>query len=174
MKAETDPTRSLATGTTTLSPGDTFYESAEEFRRMISQRAYELFELRGFEDGHDLDDWFQAVSEILVDAPIQIAETETEITVRVDVPGFTEKDLEVRVAPRSLCIRGNREQVSEAKEEAGRSERRVSQVFRTLDLPAEVDLGRVNATVSGTVLEIKMAKVGQGKKISVSTNAATA
>ena len=30
----------------------------------IRQRAYELYEARGREDGHDLDDWRQAETEI--------------------------------------------------------------------------------------------------------------
>ncbi len=33
----------------------------EEIRR----RAYELYETRGREDGHDLDDWLQAKAEVL-------------------------------------------------------------------------------------------------------------
>jgi hypothetical protein len=32
--------------------------------QQIQQRAYELYEQRGRTDGHDLDDWFQAESEI--------------------------------------------------------------------------------------------------------------
>ena len=31
----------------------------------IRQRAFELFQLRGCQDGHDFDDWMQAESEIL-------------------------------------------------------------------------------------------------------------
>jgi hypothetical protein len=31
----------------------------------IRLRAYELYEARGHEDGHDLDDWLQAEAEIL-------------------------------------------------------------------------------------------------------------
>jgi hypothetical protein len=31
----------------------------------IRRRAFELFELRGRQDGHDFDDWLQAESEIL-------------------------------------------------------------------------------------------------------------
>ncbi len=31
----------------------------------IRQRAYELYEARGREDGHELDDWLQAEAEIL-------------------------------------------------------------------------------------------------------------
>ena len=34
-------------------------------QQQISQRAYELYEARGREDGHDVEDWLQAEEEIL-------------------------------------------------------------------------------------------------------------
>jgi hypothetical protein len=34
-------------------------------RDQIRLRAYELYELRGREDGHDVDDWLQAESDIV-------------------------------------------------------------------------------------------------------------
>ena len=36
----------------------------EELEYQIRQRAYELYEARGREDGHDLDDWLRAEAEI--------------------------------------------------------------------------------------------------------------
>jgi len=36
-----------------------------ELNELIRHRAYELYELRGKEDGHDLEDWKQAESEML-------------------------------------------------------------------------------------------------------------
>ncbi len=44
----------------TEQPGP-FPEPTEE---QIRQRAYELYELRGREDGHDLDDWLKAELEV--------------------------------------------------------------------------------------------------------------
>jgi len=41
-------------------------ESFECFQRQICVRAYQLYEQRGREDGHDLDDWLQAESEELI------------------------------------------------------------------------------------------------------------
>lgn len=37
---------------------------SQEQRERIRQRAYELYEARGREEGHDLDDWFQAEAEV--------------------------------------------------------------------------------------------------------------
>jgi outer membrane protein TolC len=39
--------------------------SATPTREDIAQRAYALYEARGREDGHDLDDWLQAERELL-------------------------------------------------------------------------------------------------------------
>ncbi len=37
---------------------------SEERLEKIRQRAYELYEARGGEEGHDFDDWLQAEAEI--------------------------------------------------------------------------------------------------------------
>ncbi len=41
----------------------------------IAQRAYELYAARGYEPGHDFDDWLQAEAELRAEAT---AETEPE------------------------------------------------------------------------------------------------
>jgi hypothetical protein len=45
-----------------LSAGNSFSELAQEINSLIACRAYELYEQRGFIDGHDAEDWFHAVS----------------------------------------------------------------------------------------------------------------
>jgi Protein of unknown function (DUF2934) len=39
-------------------------KSTPDFQEQIRRRAYELYEQRGSDDGHDLDDWLQAESEV--------------------------------------------------------------------------------------------------------------
>jgi len=86
--------------------GDPFIEPGQEINDLIARRAYELFESCGFTHGRAHEDWLLAESEILLQAPVDVTETETGFTIRADVPGFRQKDLEVRAAPRSLCITG--------------------------------------------------------------------
>jgi hypothetical protein len=46
-------------------PGEDFNQiAAHELEHQIRLRAYELYEARGREDGHDLDDWLQAEAEL--------------------------------------------------------------------------------------------------------------
>jgi Protein of unknown function (DUF2934) len=39
-------------------------ESTSELQEQIRCRAYELYEQRGRDDGHELDDWLQAEAEV--------------------------------------------------------------------------------------------------------------
>ncbi len=48
------PTETLAT------------ESPIDIREQVRRRAFELYEQRGREDGHDIDDWLQAESELIL------------------------------------------------------------------------------------------------------------
>ena len=40
-------------------------EKGHELDARIRTRAYELYEQRGFQEGHELDDWLQAEREVL-------------------------------------------------------------------------------------------------------------
>ena len=157
------------------SVGDPFFERVQEINDLIARRAYELFASRGFTHGHHLEDWHRAESEILRPIPLEVKETETELAVRAEVPGFSEKDLEVRVEPRRLVIAGKHQEASEkTKGKIVYTERHTSQIFRVLDLPASIDPSEVQATLSEGVLEVTLSKVTGGKKIPVLTKAASA
>ncbi|HKM83644.1 MAG TPA: AAA family ATPase [Candidatus Acidoferrum sp.] len=156
-------------------PGDLIFEFASEIKDSIERRAYELFEARGFEHGHDREDWLNAESEILLNLPTDITEGETEFTVHAYVSGFSGKDLELQVAPRCLCISGRHEESSEETEQkAVASQRRSKRIFRMLNLSSEIDPDGVKATVHDGLLEIKLSKVGAREKERLVAKAAAA
>lgn len=154
-------------------PNHPFRPNVDEIENTIAQRAYELFASRGFTDGHDLDDWFLAESELFGQMPVSVTETENEVTVKAGLPGFTEKELEIKVEPRRLFIGGTHEEKSENKKkgETVHTEH-FNQVFRTINLPADVDPDKVKATLSKGNLEITLPKKEIGKKIPVEQKAA--
>ncbi|HEX2714727.1 MAG TPA: Hsp20/alpha crystallin family protein [Candidatus Acidoferrales bacterium] len=158
-----------------LSGSHPFFEHARKVKELIARRAYELFEARGHADGLDLEDWFRAKAEILLTVPVDVTETETELTVRAEVPGFSERDLQVQVAPHSVCITGKRQMAVERTEgKTVYSERRPDQVFRVLDLSSQLEPDSVNAALSGSTLEVKVLKAATRKKIAVRAMAASA
>ncbi len=158
-----------------LSVGDALFERVQEINSLITRRAYELFESSGFTHGHDRDNWLRAESEILLNVPVDITETETEVTVCAEVPGFSEKELEVRVEPHCIFIVGTRQEASEQRQgKTVYSERQANQIFRVLDLPASIDPAAVHATLSDGLLVVRLLKAETGKKIPVLTRAASA
>ena len=54
----------IATKPTPLGATSQTRESSSALQEQVRLRAYELYEQRGRERGHDLDDWFQAESEV--------------------------------------------------------------------------------------------------------------
>jgi HSP20 family molecular chaperone IbpA len=156
-----------------LAPGDPFL--AEEIEGLVARRAYELFEARGCAHGFDREDWRRAQSEIVVNIPVDVIDTETEIVVCADVPGLSGNNLDVRVAPRAVCITRKRQVASNQEgKQTVYSERRSDLVFRVLDLPSEIDPDSAGATLENGMLEIKLLKVGTGKGIPVRARAASA
>jgi HSP20 family protein len=101
---------------------------------------------------------------------------ETAVTIRVDVPGFSENDLEVRIAPRRVYITGHRPEVSEQQEgKTVYSERRSGRIFGVSDLPCQIDPDLTEATLSAGILEITLLKAAEmGKKVPVFAKAARA
>lgn len=157
----------------TLMDGDPFFERMKDVYDTISQRAFELFEGRGRQDGHDLEDWFHAEVEFLNPVPVELSEADDELIVRADLPGFHDKDIEVRVEPHRLIITGKREQSrDEKKRRTVYSEKRSDQVFRTIDLSEEVDPERVKASLQDGTLEIALPKARPARKVPVTAKAA--
>lgn len=100
--------------------------------------------------------------------PVEIAETEKELLVTAEVPGFIEKDLEVRVEPNGLFITGK---ICQNKEEKGKktlyTERTSNNIFRYVELPIAVNAEKGTAAVKDGVLKIILYKAQAPKLIPV-------
>ena len=151
--------------------GDIF-DRMEKLTNQISRRAFEIFEGNGKVWGRDLADWLQAESELLHPVHVDISEKDNDITVRAEVPGFTEKDLEVSVDGRRLTITGKRESKEERKEKnVVYTDRCSDQILRVIDLPGEVSSEKVEATLKNGMLELKLPKAAPAKKIAITSAA---
>ena len=80
-----------------LMGGAPFSQRMQQVYDSLARRAYELFESRGCQHGHDLEDWFRAESELLNPTPVEISDADDQVIVRAVVPGLSDKDIEVRV-----------------------------------------------------------------------------
>ena len=156
-----------------LLPEDHFFQIMEDFHRLIARRAYQLFSARGFTEGHDLEDWLQAESEILKPVPFEISETEDVITVKAALPGYDAKDIEIHVGPQRLFVSGQQQGHSEEKKRKTlHSVQRLEEIFQSIDLPAQINPDKVTAMLSKGELRIELTKANAAKKIAVAKAAA--
>jgi HSP20 family protein len=96
--------------------------------------------------------------------PVDIYEDEHNITLKMEVPGVDEKDIDVRTESNTLTVRGERKLEKEEKEENFRRvERRYGSFTRSFTLPSSVETENVQATYDKDVLEIRLAKKAEAK-----------
>lgn len=113
----------------------------EPLQLAIARRAFELFEQRGREHGHDWADWLQAESELLRPVSVAISESTDRLSLRANVFGFGENELQVSIEPKRVAILGKSEGAT-TETEGGKIEYidwSPDQVLRIIDLPTEVD-----------------------------------
>src|SRR5205814_10294513 len=91
--------------------------------------------------------------------PVDIYEDEHNITLKLEVPGIDEKDIDVRVENSTLTVHGERRIEKEEKEENYRRvERQYGSFTRTFTLPQTVDTESVSATYDKRVLKTTLPK----------------
>lgn len=146
----------------------TIFDRAEQVYDSIARRAFEIFEGSGRWPGRELDDWLRAESELLHPMHLELTESVGNLTVRAEVPGFSAKELEINVEPRRLIVTGKRETNEETKKgETVYSELCANEILRVVELPAEVDTSKVNATLKDGILNIELAKAPPAKTVRV-------
>ena len=104
---------------------------------------------------------------------VDIEEKEDHFLIQVDLPGVSEKDIDVKVHEGTLLLSGKREVAKEEKSEKGYyNERSYGRFCRSFTLGDGVDAGKIEATYKNGVLTVKLAKKAEvlPRQIPVSTN----
>jgi HSP20 family protein len=103
--------------------------------------------------------------------PVDIYEDEHNITLKIEVPGIEQKDIDVRLENNTLTVRGERKFEKEEKEENfHRVERRYGSFFRAFTLPNTVEAESVKADYDNGVLKIMLAKKAEAKPKQIKVN----
>jgi HSP20 family protein len=91
--------------------------------------------------------------------PIDVSETDNEVTIRAETPGVPAKDLEITVTGTTLNISGQKEEHVEKKgENFYQCERRFGSFRRTVELPETIDPDKFTAEADNGVVTIRVAK----------------
>jgi HSP20 family protein len=109
---------------------------------------------------------------------VDVYEDDHQVTLKIEVPGIDEKDIDVRLENNTLTVHGERKLEKEEKEENYRRvERQYGSFTRSFTLPNTVDAEGVSAQYDKGVLKIKLAKKAEAKpkqiKISVGSEKKT-
>lgn len=151
----------------------------DEIHRMLSdveRKAFELFQHRGASFGFALDDWLQAERETLAAPPAELTETPGAFALRMAIPGFSAKQVQVTATPQELIVKAEHpsREVADDRQLCWSELPHNGKAFRRVPLPAAIDIGKVTATLDDGMLLIKAAKsaVQKTREVAVSTTSA--
>ena len=103
--------------------------------------------------------------------PVDVYEDEHNVTLKIEVPGIDEKDIDVRIENNTLTVHGERKFEKEEKEENYRRvERQYGAFTRTLTLPQTVDTENVSANYDKGVLKITLPKKAEAQPKQIKVN----
>ena len=101
---------------------------------------------------------------------VDISEGKKNITVKAEIPGVEANDIDISLSGKLLTIKGEKKQEKEEKNENyHRMDRSYGYFNRTIELPAEVDPEKVDASYKKGVLKIELKKTRESetKKIEI-------
>jgi len=91
---------------------------------------------------------------------LDLSATDKEYTVSLEIPGVSEKDVNLELADDTLIIRGEKKQKKEEKKKNFyRLERSYGSFQRTLSLPADADRDNIKADFKNGVLNIMIPRM---------------
>lgn len=102
---------------------------------------------------------------------VDIYETENELVLKADLPGVSEKDIDVRVENNMLTVRGERQFETKVKEDNYlRIERTYGSFSRSFGLPNTVNTEAISAEYRNGVLTVQLPKRAESKPKQVKVN----
>jgi HSP20 family protein len=96
---------------------------------------------------------------------VDVAESDKAFEITVELPGMSERDVELTLANGNLVIKGEKKEERESKEtDYYLSERRYGSFTRAFELPPSVDASKIEAAFAKGVLTIKLPKTAEAQK----------
>ena len=131
----------------------------------VQERLNRLFNA-SFNEGRD-----ESLSSSSFAPAVDVYEDEHNVTLKIEVPGIDEKDIDVRIENNTLTVHGERKLEKDEKEENYRRiERRYGSFTRTFTLPTTVDTDSVTANYEKGVLNVRLAKKAEAKPKQIKVN----
>ena len=102
---------------------------------------------------------------------VDVYEDEHKVTLKLEIPGVNQEDLDIRLENDTLTVRGERKFEKEEKEENfHRIERRYGSFARSFTLPNTIDTENVHASYENGVLKLELARRAEAKPKQIKVN----
>jgi HSP20 family protein len=149
-----------------------FGEIAKQFEA-IERRAFDRFEKRGGELGHELEDWMKAERDVVLSPLSELVDEGKAFKARIALPGFDAKDIQVSAMQDAIVVKANTAHNHEQKDgNVCFCEFSQKNLFRRLALPASIDVDKVSASLENGILQVTAPKCAE-KTVPVETKTAT-
>lgn len=96
---------------------------------------------------------------------IDMSEDDKSVKVKAELPGMSDKDIDINLSKDALTIKGQKKEEKEEKgEQTYYAERSFGSFTRVIPLPTEVNPDKAEANFSNGILTISMPKMHEEKK----------
>jgi HSP20 family protein len=144
------------------------FEEVAKRCEAVEQRAFDLFEKRGRELGHDLEDWLNAEHELMGWPAAELVEKDGAYELQMTLPGFEAKDVEVTATPTEVIVHAATEE--EKKTEKGNvlwTEFGSNDVYRRVEMQNPINVDKVTAKLENGILRINAPESAKPREIKV-------
>ena len=138
-------------------------------RRQMNQLFDSFFRDFELEPFREMNEWYAKFS-----PQIDVKENDKEIIVTAELPGMSEKDIDVSISGGSLVVKGEKKEDKEEKDkECWHMERCYGSFYRSIPLPEEIDKEKADASFKKGILRVTIPKTekaaSSSKKIPIKT-----
>ena len=135
------------------------FEEIEKRTQQVQCRAFELFERRGCEFGHEVEDWLKAERELFDWPTAEMIEKDKDYEFQMALAGFDAKDVGVTASPSEIIVHAQNESAKKSEESSVVwTEFGSNDVYRRFRVPQPIDAEKTKATLDKGVLRITAVK----------------
>jgi len=121
-------------------------QQVNALRKQIESAAFDIFCRRGQNCGDALKDWHQAECQLFQSIPFNLADKNDYLELRAEVPGFTEREIDLQADSHSVLITGKRSHPDERR------------LFTHIVMPAEIQSDTIYAMLDKGILILTIHK----------------
>jgi HSP20 family molecular chaperone IbpA len=134
----------------------------------VERRAFELFEKRGRELGHEAEDWLKAEHELMGWPAAELVEKQGAYELEITLPGFEAKDVKVTATPTEVIVHAATEEEKKTeKENVLWTEFGSNDVYRRFEVPNPINVDKVTAKLDKGILRINAPEIPKPREIKV-------